>query len=1080
MTRNPARFRIPGRRRQIEWRSRLAVLVVAVVFLLSSMFGVIRQARAQADWADEYYAEYDRRVTPELEKRIAGTPPPESASRVDQCAFFQQRGVANYAVGRYAAAISDFDHANRLGADVTGDPRCQRSRIRSDTNAAYRASGDVLGQIAYLKRTIDELGTDEPYQLFLLRAKLVSPNLELGRVDEAKAELEAARKEISVLQRKRSWEARQDNIMGTLHAVDANIQMIEGNYRTAEKLAREALDERRRFLLKGSADPSTGSAQLRAWTEHTIQATRLLAFTLAANGRLGEAAIYARAALTDTMALSGSNTAEAAQGLAVIGMIRLRQGRIEQANALFERAVQALLGAEVQPSSRKLADFRARVGMTLAMQSRWSEAVNVFERRHADLRLNREQFAIRGSGDLEWALSLIRTGQPDRALQMLLRMLKAREASRFGSPLPPAYLHGYLAIALLEQGEDVKAAEQFAMSVPELLKPASDEEGVDGEGAYVHQFRMRVVFESYLELLSKPHSTGQDIAGRDPVEEAFIVADVARNSSVQRAVASSVARANLPAGRLAELARGEQDAENHAQSLSRMLEGLGVAPPDQVSDAAAGALQRELAEANARRDQLRNELARSFPAYRNLTMPLPVSASDVRRVLRGGEAVVSIYAAERMAFVWVITPGTIGFHAVAISRDELARQVAAVRKTVDLTSGKLIRFDMAGAQRLYDVLLRQDAPQWSSAQVLDVLPSAPLAQLPFGLLLTDPVGATPPSTRPPYLAMPWLIKKVAIAQFPSANALVTLRAARESTAQRLPFVGFGAPLFTAADVQSTDMTRGIEAANMEPVDAGSGDETPHAYSVRKLASPATSLDAAQSAALDATGGSEAVAAARGQAALASSAAALQASIFARLPPLPDTGVELTEIARITGAQSERDLFLGERATVENVRRADLARYRIVAFATHGIAPGDVAGLDQPALALSNPALVREGGSGLLTLDDVLTLKLDADWVVLSACNTASGSGIGAEAISGLGRAFFYAGTRSLLVSNWAVETVSARLLTTSVFRHQAASPEMTRAEALREAALEVMNTTGAHYSHPAFWAAFTLAGDGSN
>ena len=212
MTRNPARFRIPGRRRQIEWRSRLAVLVVAVVFLLSSMFGVIRQARAQADWADEYYAEYDRRVTPELEKRIAGTPPPESASRVDQCAFFQQRGVANYAVGRYAAAISDFDHANRLGADVTGDPRCQRSRIRSDTNAAYRASGDVLGQIAYLKRTIDELGTDEPYQLFLLRAKLVSPNLELGRVDEAKAELEAARKEISVLQRKRSWEARQTTL----------------------------------------------------------------------------------------------------------------------------------------------------------------------------------------------------------------------------------------------------------------------------------------------------------------------------------------------------------------------------------------------------------------------------------------------------------------------------------------------------------------------------------------------------------------------------------------------------------------------------------------------------------------------------------------------------------------------------------------------------------------------------------------------------------------------------------------------------------------------------------------------------
>ena len=108
--------------------------------------------------------------------------------------------------------------------------------------------------------------------------------------------------------------------------------------------------------------------------------------------------------------------------------------------------------------------------------------------------------------------------------------------------------------------------------------------------------------------------------------------------------------------------------------------------------------------------------------------------------------------------------------------------------------------------------------------------------------------------------------------------------------------------------------------------------------------------------------------------------------------------------------------------------------------------------------------------------------------MLSACNTASPDGAGSEAVSGLGRAFFYAGARSLLVSNWPVETVSARLLTTELFRRQAQDPALTRAEALRASMLSLMETGGAKdgagklqytYAHPMFWAPFTLIGDGS-
>jgi CHAT domain-containing protein len=121
------------------------------------------------------------------------------------------------------------------------------------------------------------------------------------------------------------------------------------------------------------------------------------------------------------------------------------------------------------------------------------------------------------------------------------------------------------------------------------------------------------------------------------------------------------------------------------------------------------------------------------------------------------------------------------------------------------------------------------------------------------------------------------------------------------------------------------------------------------------------------------------------------------------------------------------------------------------------------------------------------VEKILALKLDADWVVLSACNTGAASGAGAEAASGLGSAFFYAGTRALLVTNWSVHSASARELTTDLFRRQGADPRLSRGEALRQSMMALLDGPGAvdaegrtiyTYAHPLFWAPFTLIGDG--
>jgi CHAT domain-containing protein len=206
-----------------------------------------------------------------------------------------------------------------------------------------------------------------------------------------------------------------------------------------------------------------------------------------------------------------------------------------------------------------------------------------------------------------------------------------------------------------------------------------------------------------------------------------------------------------------------------------------------------------------------------------------------------------------------------------------------------------------------------------------------------------------------------------------------------------------------------------------------------------------------------------------------------AAIGEYLPQLPGTRKEAQQIAEDLKAESA-DILLGLDATETAVKQAKLDQYRIVYFATHGLVAGDLEMFAkdkvEPALALSIPEKPNDFDDGLLTASEIAQLKLDADWAVLSACNTAAEDKPGAEALSGLARAFFYAGARSLIVSHWAVSDEATARLMIGTFRASARDPKLSHAEALRLSILAMIDAAKSDAeADPRLWAPFVVVGE---
>jgi CHAT domain-containing protein len=823
--------------------------------------------------------------------------------------------------------------------------------------------------------------------------------------------------------------------------------------------------------------------------EHPDVATRLnnLAQLLQATDRLAEAEPLMSRALAIDEKSFGPKHPKVATDLNNLAQLLKATNRLAQAEPLMRRAL-SIDEKSFGPEHPNVARDLNNLAQLLQDTNRPAEAEPLYRRVAAifekSLGPNHPNVATALNN---LAVLLQATNRLSEAEPLYRRVAAIFEKSLGPNHPNVATALNNLALLRAERGDWTEAASLGQKAKP-ILTSRKTEEGGDRSGL------ARTALAQNTGAL-RAHARAMHRANADSAtarEEGFELAQWALQTGAADALAQMSVRFAKGAGQLAAVVRERQDLIARRQGEMHRLDaaaGRADSKADEDARAAVTALDKRL-------DAIDGRFATEFKEYAELANPKPLTIAATQALLKSDEALVLFLDVPQFgklpdeSLAWVVTKATVRWRSIPLGTRALSDRVAALRCGLDASSWddaagwpqetalekQRIReqqarrerckrllglevsaddwppFDLAGAHKLYQDLLAPFADLTKGKRLI-MVPSGPLTTLPFQVLITaQPDPALTGIAR--YRQAAWLALRQSVTLLPSVGSLQALRRLGPSQAAE-PYIAFGNPL--------------LIGPNGNDKRAWNKQHCPRRPAVARVAK------------------------ARGMARGGISLRAIDLAQLRRQPPLPETADELCAVADALGAlgRETESVWLGERATKRNLktlsREGKLARYKVLHFATHGLLSGESEAIlktkAEPALILTPPkdgATVAEleEDDGLLTASEVAQLELDAEWVVLSACNTAAGEKGDAEALSGLARAFFYAKARALLVSHWYVNSDAAVKLTTRAFAGLKADPAIGRAEALRRSMTELIKNGKSHEAHPAFWAPFVVVGEG--
>lgn len=534
--------------------------------------------------------------------------------------------------------------------------------------------------------------------------------------------------------------------------------------------------------------------------------------------------------------------------------------------------------------------------------------------------------------------------------------------------------------------------------------------------------RSRIVFDQMAPVLTSASA----IADRDPSKRAemqekmFQALQVLSSGVADQTIAQASLRLASQNPTMEKLVRDLQEAERQRDAARIELGHETSLPNDQRGSDKENTLLNKINAFTAQRDEALKKLAADFPAYADLQHAKPLTLAAAQTHLRTGEAMALFEIGRGKSFVVLVTKDGLTAKPIATDEAQLATTVRALRKAFSAKNGHLGDFDLAQSHGLYKTLFGPIEGSLAGIDQLVLVQSGALASLPAALLVT-----APPGNDADYRHAAWLARRYATVEVPSIRAFVSLRDRTATrTAAARPFFGIGNPPFTGGADDGKGKT-GLSAMGSLCRDGGPF--------------PPGQLRA--------------------------------------LAPLPDTATELRTVAKSLGA-NDNSLLLGAAATEKNLRAQSLQDVRVLYFATHALLPGELSCQSEPALALAPPETPATDRStdGLLDASEVAGLSLNADLVVLSACNTGqTETQFGGAALAGLAESFFYAGARSLIASHWQVPSSATAQLMVGMFGHLTSDPAGGTARAIRASQMALMDKP--ETAHPFFWAAFTLIGD---